>query len=105
MELKEKIKGTSLESMIESTLGAIGTPERDSYEYEVSILLIGAKIRDKWEAQGFSIEDISQKSGLRIKRLKKIIKNPEDIRLSELINLSKVLNIEIIINAKGINIS
>lgn len=58
-------------------------------------LALGKRIKDLREKKGLSLEDVSEKSGIPVAKLKKIEADKEQPLIGTLISLSKALNVNV----------
>ena len=80
--------------MLNLTLGAKGTPERDEYEARVDDYLVGLAIRQAREAQNLTQEQLGERIGVQRARICSIERGA-NLRLSTIRRIFSALGLEV----------
>ena len=72
MKKVNKMKTISLDDMIDKHVGKIGTPKRDSFEYELSIDLIGYAIKQARKERNLTQEELGKLVGVQKAQISKL---------------------------------
>jgi len=83
----EKLKLTSIESLISEDFGQVGTPERESFEIECDTFIIGEQLKDERIKAGLTQEELANKIGTKKSFISRVEKGKADIQLSTLVKI------------------
>jgi DNA-binding XRE family transcriptional regulator len=97
MASKEKTTST-LEEMKDEFIGRIGTPERDEYEYELQMEVIGRMIKAARKQRHLTQEELGKLIGVRKAQISKIENSTNSATIETVIKVFKALNAEIHFN-------
>ena len=61
----KKMNLTPIEDLIEEDFGAVGTPERDQFEMECDVFVIGEQLKDERLKAGLTQEQLAEKIGTK----------------------------------------
>ena len=99
--IKENImKTVSLDDMIDKHVGKIGTPERDAFEYELSIDMIGEAIKRARKERNLTQEELGKLVGVQKSQISKIENSIKNARLDTIIKIFKALGATIKFNVE-----
>jgi HTH-type transcriptional regulator/antitoxin HipB len=99
--IKENImKTVSLDDMIDKHVGKIGTPERDAFEYELSIDLIGEAIKRARKERNLTQEELGKLVGVQKAQISKIENSIKNARFDTIIKIFKALGATIKFNVE-----
>jgi len=85
------MKTVSLDDMIDKHVGKIGTPERDAFEYELSIDLIGHAIKQARKERNLTQEELGKLVGVQKAQISKIENSIKNARLDTIMKIFKAL--------------
>jgi len=91
MKKENKMKTVSLDDMIDKHVGKIGTPERDAFEYELSIDLIGHAIKQARKERNLTQEELGKLVGVQKAQISKIENSIKNARLDTIMKIFKAL--------------
>jgi len=100
MKKENKMKTVSLDDMIDKHVGKIGTPERDAFEYELSIDLIGHAIKQARKERNMTQEELGKLVGVQKAQISKIENSIKNARLDTIIKIFKALGATIKFNVE-----
>lgn len=95
-----KIKAYSLSEMEDKYIGEIGTKERDDYEYELRMDLLGQMIRTTRKERNLTQEKLGALIGVNKSQISKLENNANSARIETIIRVFKALKAEIQFNVK-----
>jgi DNA-binding XRE family transcriptional regulator len=85
------MKTHTLEEVQDSLIGKIGTPERDRFEYELQMELIGLAIKQTRKERNLTQEDLGNLIGVRKAQISRIESNASNVTIDTLIRVFKAL--------------
>ncbi len=94
------MKTVSLDDMLDKHVGKIGTPERDAFEYELSIDLIGEAIKRARKERNLTQEELGKLVGVQKAQISKIENSIKNARLDTIIKIFKALGATIKFNVE-----
>jgi DNA-binding XRE family transcriptional regulator len=97
---ENKMKTVSIDDMIDKHVGKIGTPERDAFEYELSIDLIGEAIKRARKERNLTQEELGKLVGVQKAQISKIENSIKNARLDTIIKIFKALGATIKFNVE-----
>lgn len=100
MKKENKMTTVSLDEMIDRHVGKIGTPERDAFEYELSIDLIGEAIKRARKERKLTQEELGKLVGVQKAQISKIENSIKNARLDTIIKIFKALGATIKFNVE-----
>jgi len=89
------IKSYSLAEMKDRYIGKTGTPERDEYEYELRMDLLGRMIRAARQERNLSQEQLGQLVGVRKAQISKLESSANSATIDTIHKVFKALQAEI----------
>jgi HTH-type transcriptional regulator/antitoxin HipB len=92
MKKGSKMKTVSLEEMIDKHVGKLGTPERDAFEYELSIDLIGHAIKHARKERNLTQEELGKLVGVQKAQISKIENSIKSARLDTIMKIFRALD-------------
>jgi len=78
---------TPIEDLIAEDFGAMGTPERNQFEMECDVFIIGEKLKDERRKAGLTQEQLADKIGTKKSFISRVERGRADIQLSTLVKL------------------
>jgi len=100
MKKGSKMKTVSLDDMIDKHVGKIGTPERDAFEYELSIDLIGHAIKQARKERNLTQEELGKLVGVQKAQISKIENSIKNARLDTIMKIFKALGATVSFNVE-----
>jgi DNA-binding XRE family transcriptional regulator len=97
---ENKMKTVSLDDMLDKHVGKIGTLERDAFEYELSIDLIGEAIKRARKERNLTQEELGKLVGVQKAQISKIENSIKNARLDTIIKIFKALGATIKFNVE-----
>jgi len=92
---KKKMKTYSLSELKDKYIGKSGTDERDSYEYELRMELIGRMIRNVRQQKQMTQEELGKLVGVGKAQISKLENSANSARIETLLKVFHALNAEI----------
>ena len=93
-----KIKTYSLSKMEDKYIGKKGTKERDEYEYELRMDLLGRMIKTTRKERNLTQEKLGKMIGVNKSQISKLENNANSARIETIIKVFKALKAEINFN-------
>ncbi len=90
-----KMKTYTLSEMEDKYIGKKGTKERDEYEYELKMELLGQMIRTARKERKLTQEKLGKMIGVNKSQISKIENNANSARIDTIIKIFKALKAEI----------
>ena len=84
------MKYVTLEELEDKFIGEIGTPEREEYEFTLSMEILGEKIKQIRKENNMTQEELAEKTGTRKSFISRIENGHSDIQLSTLFKLIEI---------------
>jgi HTH-type transcriptional regulator/antitoxin HipB len=81
-------------------IGSIGSPERDQYEFELQLELIGETIREIRKKRNLTQEQLGELIGVRKAQISKLENNRKNITLDTMIKVFHALKAKIDFNVE-----
>jgi DNA-binding XRE family transcriptional regulator len=97
---KKEIKMYSLSEMKDEVIGKIGTPERDQYEYELSMELLGRMIKTARKERNLTQNQLGELVGVKKSQISKLESSANSATIDTVIKVFKALKAEISFNVK-----
>lgn len=100
MKKENKMKTVSLDDMIDKHVGKVGTTERDNFEYELSIDLIGHAIKQARKERNLTQEQLGKLVGVQKAQISKIENSIKNARLDTIMKIFKALGAKVNFNVE-----
>ena len=84
-------------------IGPIGSPERDKYEFELQLELIGETIKEIRKKRNLTQEQLGALIGVRKAQISKLENNRKNITLDTLIRVFHALKAKVDFNVELVN--
>jgi HTH-type transcriptional regulator / antitoxin HipB len=97
---KKVIKLYSLSEMKDKYIGVIGTPERDQYEYELRMDILGRMIKTARKERKLTQEQLGELIGVKKAQISKLESSANSATIDTIIKVFKALKAEISFNVK-----
>ena len=95
---KTNTKAKSLSEMKDTYLGNIGTVERDEYEYELNMELLGRMIKSVRQERNLTQEQLGALIGVQKAQISKLEKSTNSATIDTILKVFKALKAEIHFN-------
>ncbi|MBK8720963.1 MAG: helix-turn-helix transcriptional regulator [Saprospiraceae bacterium] len=97
------MKTYSLEEMTDKHIGKIGTPNRDAFENELRLDLLGQTIKNIRQEQNLTQEELGELVGVKKAQISKIENSLTDARFDTILKVFRALNVKISFNVEMSN--
>jgi DNA-binding XRE family transcriptional regulator len=94
----KEIKSKSLAEMKDKYIGNIGTSERDEYEYELNMELLGRMIRKARQERNLTQEELGVLVGVQKSQISKLEKSTNSATIDTIMKVFKALKADIHFN-------
>lgn len=95
-----EMKSYTLSEMKDKHIGKIGTPERDEYEYELQMDLLGRMIKTARKERNLTQEELGKMIGVKKSQISKIENSANSATIDTILKVFKALKAEINFNVK-----
>ncbi len=92
------MRTTSLDTLIDKHVGKIGTPERDKFENELRLDIIGETIKKLRKEKNLTQEELGELVGVKKAQISKIENNFTNARFETILKVFRALNAKIHFN-------
>ena len=92
---KEEIEVFPLEQLKDETLGKFGTPERDKYENELRLDLLGEMIKQVRKERQLTQEELGKLIGVQKAQISKLERSTKNARIDTIIKVFNALKTRI----------
>jgi HTH-type transcriptional regulator/antitoxin HipB len=101
------MKSYTLEEVQDKLIGKRGTPERDLFEYELQMDLIGKAIRQTRQERHLTQEELGKLIGVQKAQISRLEKNAGNVTMDTLIRVFKALKakVKLQIELPNLNVS
>ena len=97
------MKTTSLEALTDKFIGKKGTPERDAFEYELTLELLGEAIKQARKERNLTQEQLGELVGVKKSQISKIENSVTDARFETILKVFRALNAKINFHVELLN--
>lgn len=88
---KKKMKMMSLDQMKDQDLGKVGTPERDKYEFDLRMEVLGAMIKSVRKERKLTQEQLGELIGVQKSQISKLERNTKNVTIETILKVFKAL--------------
>ena len=96
----KELKTYSLAEMKDTYIGKVGTQERDEYEYELRMDVIGKMIKTARQERNLTQEELGRLVGVQKSQISKLESSANSATIDTLLKVFKALKAEINFNVK-----
>jgi len=96
----KEMKTSTLAEMKDEFIGKVGTQERDEYEYELRMEILGRMIRAARKERHLTQEDLGKLIGVRKAQISKLESSANSATIGTILKVFKALKAEINFNVK-----
>ena len=82
----------SLNELKDKSLGKIGTPKRDQYEYELQVELLSEQIKALRKEQNLTQEQLGKRIGVQRAQISKLENNTTNVTIGTILKVFSALN-------------
>lgn len=97
---KEKVKSYSFEEMKDEFIGKVGTKERDEYEYELRMDVLGKMIKAARQERNLTQEQLGELVGVQKSQISKLESSANSATIDTILKVFRALKAEINFNVK-----
>ncbi len=97
---KEALKTYSLEEMLDKHIGKLGTPNREAFENELRLDLLGEAIKQARKDRNLTQEQLGLLVGVKKAQISKLENSLTDARFETIIKVFKALNAKVNFNVE-----
>ncbi len=97
---KQEMNSYSFAEMKDKYLGKIGTPERDEYEYELHMEVLGRMIKAVRQQQHLTQEQLGELVGVQKSQISKLESSANSATIDTILKVFKALKAEIHFNVR-----
>ena len=98
LQKNRTMKTTSLDTLINKHIGKTGTPDRDEFENELRLDIIGATIKKIRKERKLTQEELGELIGVKKAQISKIENNFTNARFETILKVFRALNAKIHFN-------
>lgn len=95
MVTNKKLKTVSLDTMIDKHVGKVGTPDRDAFEQELKLELLGHAIKEARLHQNLTQEELGKLVGVQKAQISKLENNFTNARFDTVLKVFNALNAKV----------
>jgi len=96
----KELKTYTLDEMKDKYIGKVGTTERDEYEYELRMDVLGKMIKTARQQQNLTQEDLGRLVGVKKAQISKLESSTNSATIDTIIRVFDALKAEISFNVK-----
>ena len=94
-EMKEELKQYSLDQITDEIIEEVGTEEREQFEFELKLDLLGEMIKRTRKERHLTQEELGKLIGVKKAQISKIENNTKDVRFSTIMKVFNALKAKI----------
>ena len=88
---KEKRKMMTLDQMKDKDIGKVGTPERDKYEFDLRMEVLGQMIKSVRKERKLTQEQLGKLIGVQKSQISKLERNTKNVTVETILKVFKAL--------------
>jgi len=92
---RNKMKEYTLEELTDTYVGKKGTPERNQFEFELKLDILGDMIKKARKEKKLTQEQLGKLVGVQKAQISKIENNTKDVRLSTIVKVFNALKAKV----------
>jgi predicted XRE-type DNA-binding protein len=89
------MKLTSIDKLTDEIIGKKGTPERDIFEYDLRMDIVGTMIKDARIKRNMTQQDLGELLGVQKSQISKLENNTKDFRIGTILRALKALGAKV----------
>ena len=90
-----KLKITTLEELTDNYIGKSGTPERENFEYELRLEIIGDIVKNARKRRNLTQQELGDLIGVQKAQISKIENNTKSVRIDTFIRVLNALKAKV----------
>jgi HTH-type transcriptional regulator / antitoxin HipB len=95
MEKTGKMKMMTLDQLKDKHIGKVGTPERDAYEFELKVDILGEMIKSVRKERHLTQEQLGELVGVNKSQISKLERNTKNVTIETLLKVFRALKTNI----------
>lgn len=95
MKAKEKFKMVTLDQLKDKHIGEIGTPERDKYEFDLKVEILGQMIKSTRKERHLTQEQLGDLIGVQKSQISKLERNTKNVTIETILKVFRALKTNI----------
>ncbi len=100
---KKKINITTLDQVTDKYIGKTGTPERDQFEFELRIDLVGEMIKRARKEQNLTQEELGKLVGVQKAQISKLENGASNVTIGTILKVFEALKAKVNFKVKMMN--
>lgn len=97
---KKKMKMMTLDQMKDKDIGKIGTAERDKYEFELRMEVLGDMIKSVRKERNLTQEQLGELIGVQKSQISKLERNTKNVTIETILKVFKALKANVRFNVE-----
>ena len=97
------MKRYTLEQTKDNLIGKIGTPERDQYEFELKLELIGDMIQEARKQRNMTQQQLGELIGVKKAQISRLENNTGNVTIETILKVFNALEAQVNFNVKMLN--
>lgn len=93
--MKDKLEFQTLDQAKDELLGKIGTPERDQYEFELKIDILGDMIKRTRKERNLTQEQLGELIGVKKSEISKLERNTRNMTINTVLKVFEAMNAKV----------
>jgi DNA-binding XRE family transcriptional regulator len=95
METKENIEILTLEQLKDKHIGKVGTAERDKYEFDLKVEVLGEMIKSVRKERKLTQEQLGELIGVQKSQISKLERNTKNVTIETILKVFRALKANI----------
>jgi DNA-binding XRE family transcriptional regulator len=95
MEKTGKMRMMTLDQLKDKHLGKLGTPERDTYEFELKVDILGEMIKSVRKERHLTQEQLGELVGVNKSQISKLERNTKNVTIETILKVFRALKTNI----------
>ncbi|MBV6441773.1 MAG: XRE family transcriptional regulator [Haliscomenobacteraceae bacterium CHB4] len=92
---KQPLKVYTLDQIKDEMIGAKGTPQRDNYEFELNLELLGEMIKTARQERNLTQEQLGQLIGVQKAQISKLERNASNVTIETVLRVFNALQAKV----------
>jgi DNA-binding XRE family transcriptional regulator len=92
---KEKMKMMTLDQMKDKHIGEVGTKERDKYEFDLKLEVLGEMIKSARKERQLTQEQLGELVGVQKSQISKLERNTKNVTIETILKVFRALKANI----------
>ena len=91
----KRVRMMTLEQLKDRDLGKIGTPDRDKYEFELKVELLGETIKSVRKERALTQEQLGKLIGVQKSQISKLERNTKNVTIETILKVFEALKAKV----------